>query len=782
MSEVSSLCSGLQKVGSGPHVAAPVQITKDDVRERYQRQRDLSKIRVIPAKPEANPFDTNTRKRVVVYCRVSTDGIQQTSSFELQKNYYLRFVRKKPEWKLVGLYSDEGITATSTDHRIGMLTMLEDARAGKFDIIVVKNLSRFSRNLMDCMKIIYELRDLPHPVGILFETENMYTLDKNVDFTLQVLSLVAQEESHKKSEAMNSSYQMRFSNGQFTKPDLLGYDKAGVNEICVNEIEAQTVQLIFMMYLAGNDPEEIAETLNRLGRRKHTHVCKDGRVKGGEVNWTKGSVLNVITNERRCGDVLAQKTFTPNYLDHKAKQNRNNLPKYYAQDQHPAIVSRDDFALANRILEANRGGWRHGLPHLGFYSDGPLEGFVSSIPQWKGFSSEDYLKASLKGQGVSDEDIEALSAQTSEEEDYGESVSSAVSSFQHSFKIDSDDYELFPDAEATNAPDEADAADDPVGGLVASLRESTPKVDNHDRFGTYDLTGCQVVRPQLLSTGKKISMTADYRGLYFNTQCGRRLGIEDDSLDAVELAFNPVEQVLLVKKSSGAAEKSIRWRGYGADNRVIMKRCTCHGLSTVLYDSMSWNPEYKYRVLGRAVEVDGETMLAFFLDENMMIVPAKAGSVQDIDTDDTSIGEDGSVEKSMARSRAIYYDELTEKAKGDLTLEDLGNKRYDPECIRLLLERGISPKEGWFYLKGIAVIKDNGFTIIPEKWIGSFGNDPYEQTSETRFLSRLRAREGSQSDEQPYGWTVGLSLPSQETVREAIAFLDAQRQSDSPQQ
>lgn len=99
----------------------------------------------------------------------------------------------------MGLYSDEGLSATSTSKRVGLLRMLEDARQGKFDIIVVKNLSRLSRNLMDCMNIIYELRGLPRQVGILFETENMFTLDKSVDFTLQVLSLVAQEEEIKES-------------------------------------------------------------------------------------------------------------------------------------------------------------------------------------------------------------------------------------------------------------------------------------------------------------------------------------------------------------------------------------------------------------------------------------------------------------------------------------------------------------------------------------------------------------------------------------------------------
>ena len=241
------LSDGLRTIRQGAEVQTNEAYNKDTIRQNYSRDRDLSKVTVIPAAPVPSLFDSHKKQRVAVYCRVSTDGIQQTTSFELQRKYYLKYVRKKPEWTLVAMYSDEGISATNTTHRIGLLQMLEDARAGKFDIIVVKNLSRLSRNLMDCMNIVKELRNLEHPVGILFETENMYTLGENMDFTIQILSLVAQEESHKKSEAMNASYKQRFEQGIFMVPDLLGYDRVGVNKIAVNPEEAKTVQLIFRM-------------------------------------------------------------------------------------------------------------------------------------------------------------------------------------------------------------------------------------------------------------------------------------------------------------------------------------------------------------------------------------------------------------------------------------------------------------------------------------------------------------------------------------------------------
>ena len=147
---------------------------REKIQYDYGRQRDMSKVTYFPAKKAPGLNDLTGRLRVVVYCRVSTDGLSQATSFELQKSYYLQFVRKHIQWKLIAMYSDEGITATSTEKRIGLLQMLEDAKAGKFDVIIVKNLSRLSRNLMDCMNIIYALRNLPNPVGIFFESERFF--------------------------------------------------------------------------------------------------------------------------------------------------------------------------------------------------------------------------------------------------------------------------------------------------------------------------------------------------------------------------------------------------------------------------------------------------------------------------------------------------------------------------------------------------------------------------------------------------------------------------------
>ena len=796
---VKRLSKGLQPVAPKSSCASALQTaSKDDVRERYNRPRDLSKIKVIPARQESDPFNPKMRKRVVVYCRVSTDGISQTSSFELQKNYYLRFVRKKPDWKLVGLYSDEGITATSMEKRVGLLTLLEDARAGKFDIIVVKNLSRLARNLMDCMNIIYELRALPHPIGILFETENMFTLDKNVDFTLQVLSLVAQEESHKKSEAMNSSYQQRFGSGQFTKPDLLGYDSVGVNEIAINEEEAQTVQLIFMMFLAGIHPSTIADVLVMLGRKTHTHKYKDGRIKEGVVKWTANSVSNVLRNERRCGDVLAQKTYTPNYLDHKPKKNENHLPQYYAKDQHPAIVAREDFHLVQRILEANRGGWKFGLPELGIYERGPLGGFVTAVPNWRGFTAEDYNRAALRANGVSESELDAFERRLASRNHDDDIDQVQTAEFQHAYAIDSDDYDQFPEDAGTQVEEGKEEVVESYRSLVESMREGQDDEVDKRQFGGYDLSGCEVVRPHFFNVRDKISFTADSKGIYFNQMCSQQLEFGTQAAQFVELAYNPVERLLVVRKSRKESDRTIRWIGEQNGN-PCMRRCTCRGISGALYENMGWNANFKYRVLGSVQTIGDEDVLVFFLDESMAIVPAKAGSIRNIDTDTIDeqqardivregyLPEQGYVPdlsdfelgngpmatsvKKLSRSRAIYYDELTEKTTGELHVSDLGDRKYDPECVQRMIQKGIEPAEGWLYLKGMAVIRKNYFTILPMEWSDGFGEEFYQAQRKKQIRRFGDPDIGAMRRAIPYGWTVGLDLPTERTVQETIEIL-----------
>ena len=178
----------------------------------------------IPAKQKEKLFEDTGTKRVCAYCRVSTDDVNQTSSYELQKNHYEDMIKEHQGWELVGIYADEGISGTSLKHRDEFNRMIEDCKAGKIDLIVTKSVSRFARNIVDCIAKVRELANMIPQVGVFFETEHIYTLDNTSEMMLAVLSAAAQEESHTKSEIMNISIEQRFSRGIFLTPKLLGYD------------------------------------------------------------------------------------------------------------------------------------------------------------------------------------------------------------------------------------------------------------------------------------------------------------------------------------------------------------------------------------------------------------------------------------------------------------------------------------------------------------------------------------------------------------------------------
>ena len=801
--QIPSLSQGLHKT---EHIDSNQSLMegmseRQKIEYEYSRQRDMSKVTFFPAKKAPGLYDLAGRLRVVVYCRVSTDGLSQATSFDLQRSYYLQFVRKHIQWKLIAMYSDEGITATSTEKRIGLLQMLEDAKAGKFDVIIVKNLSRLSRNLMDCMNIIYALRNLPNPVGIFFESENLYTLDKSADFTLQVLSLVAQEESHKKSEAMLASYYMRFSQGQYLVPDLLGYRKTGKNQIAIDVEEAKTVQLIFMMFMAGYSPKTIAQVLTQLGRKTHTHVTNAGVVKEGIVKWSAESVRNILKNERRCGDVLAQKTVTESYLTHKSKPNNDILPQFYAIDQHQGIVSPEDFLLTQRLIAANRGGWEGNLPNMRIYNDGALKGFVSVVPRWCGYASEDYNRASLRAYGMEENELVRLGgAIKTDLTNRGQQVMGKVGqkateseSFQYRTSIDSDDYTMFPEtAVAQENGDEEEqlaAFAEQVRKRQRELREIG--VDKRE-YGPYDLSGCEKVRAELFTTKDKACFTIDRNGIIFNSFARKILGGTDDVIKRVEIAYNPVMQMLIIRSTDKEDESTLKW-AVERDDKLTMRRCPCKGFSNALFDNMGWNLDYKYKLIGGSTMIDGQPVLIFTLDDPIRIVPIvmedqsknavgkkttnrqtkellEAGfapedfqipsSVSDIDLGNDTLNEKA---RNAAKSRAIYYDNFT-SASGVIHVEDLGAEKYDPECIRQIIQKRRAPEEGWGYLKGMAVIRKNSFIIFPETLSDSFGSEVYSRR-------RLNQLEGTIVEGAPYGWVQGLSLPSRKTVFDAIQML-----------
>ena len=356
---------------------------KKKIRERYKGISE-DELDVIPAIPQDDFYDEKKRKRVAVYARVSTDDPRQTSSYELQKNHYTDMVNRRPDWDLVDIYADEGISGTSLQHRDSFIRMIEDCKDGKIDLIVTKSVSRFARNVLDCIGYVRQLKAMNPPIGIFFETENIFTLNANSEMSLSFIATLAQEESHNKSEIMNASIEMRFKRGIFLTPVLLGYDQDENGNLIINENEAKVVRLIFFLYLYGFSSQRIADLLTKLR-------C---RTKKGNFQWSSSSVIQILQNERHCGDVIARKTFTPNYLDHKSKKNNRDRNQYIQRDHHESIISRDDFIAVQHKMLNSRYGTQKFLPSLNTIKDGLLKGFVLVNIKWAGFSAQDYMAAS----------------------------------------------------------------------------------------------------------------------------------------------------------------------------------------------------------------------------------------------------------------------------------------------------------------------------------------------------------------------------------------------------
>lgn len=355
---------------------------KAKIRQRY-KGRNMDNVQIIPANPVAGIFDESENKRVAVYARVSTDDPNQTSSYELQKNYYEDLVAKHSNWTLVDIYADEGISGTSLNHRDDFVRLMEDCRRGGIDLVLTKSVSRFARNVEDCIHYSRELKNLKPAVGILFETENIYTLDNNSEMQLSFLATLAQEESHIKSEGMNRSIEMRFERGIFLTPVSLGFDHDEDGNLIPNEKEGRTVRLMYYMCLAGYSCEEIAEELTKLGRT----------TKIGNTEWSSGSVYGVLRNEKNCGDIRARKTFTPNYLNHKAVKNRGERAQYYEENHHTGHVPRLVYIAAQKILDQAKYRFRTIAPELKVIKQGVLKGFVEINSCWMGYSANDYIEA-----------------------------------------------------------------------------------------------------------------------------------------------------------------------------------------------------------------------------------------------------------------------------------------------------------------------------------------------------------------------------------------------------
>lgn len=352
---------------------------KEQLRRVYQQTDECEKT-FIPAKPKVNLYGEGHMFRVCAYCRVSTDNDEQLSSFELQQAHYKQVVQDHPNWELKRIYADEGISGTSLKNRDAFNEMIAACQRGEYDLIVTKSVSRFARNLVDCISLIRMLKSQTPPVGVFFETDNLYTLAENTEFMLSFLATFAQEESVKKSEAMNWSLQQRFKDGKLLTPAPLGYDRPKdvtgryikYAPLEINEEEAKTVRFIYDAYLSGWSQEQIANFLTDIG-------CE---TKTGGAAWNSGSVGYILTNERYCGNVLTWKTFTADLYEHKHKKNNQDRDQYLYKDRHDAIISVEKFEAAQVLLENRKHHIRGGLPVMHVIDEGIFKGFIPINHHW----------------------------------------------------------------------------------------------------------------------------------------------------------------------------------------------------------------------------------------------------------------------------------------------------------------------------------------------------------------------------------------------------------------
>ncbi len=293
-------------------------------------------VTVIPATLNLHTRKPDTRiykRKVAGYARVSTESDEQLSSYESQVDYYTKYIKNNPEWEFVKVYTDEGISGTNTKHRDGFNEMIADALAGKIDLIVTKSVSRFARNTVDSLTTIRKLKE--HHTEVYFEKEAIWTFDSKGELLITIMSSIAQEESRSISENITWGKRKNFSKGKVSMPYgmFLGYRKGADDQPEIVPEEAETVKLIYRMFVEGKSVNSIAKHLTRSGIP----------TPGGKQKWQDCVVKSILTNEKYKGDARLQKRFTVDFLSKKMKINEGEVEQYYVKGSHPAIIAPEEW-------------------------------------------------------------------------------------------------------------------------------------------------------------------------------------------------------------------------------------------------------------------------------------------------------------------------------------------------------------------------------------------------------------------------------------------------------
>lgn len=299
------------------------------------------RVITIPPKPELAKNSVRQRQlRVAAYCRVSTDDEEQLTSYEAQQTYYTDRIMANPEWTMAGIFADRGLTGTSARKRPEFLRMIRQCKQKKIDLVLTKSISRFARNTVDCLNYVRALKTLG--IAIIFEEQNINTLDSDSEMLITLLGAFAQAESENISANVRWGKRQAMREGRAIFPyrHMYAYEKGEDGKPRIIPEQAEIVRRIFDEFLAGASLREIADGLTK----DEVPPLKS------QNEWRPQAVRNILSSEKYCGDVLLQKTFISDCINRKVIRNTGQLPMYLIENHHEGIVSRDTYNAARAEL------------------------------------------------------------------------------------------------------------------------------------------------------------------------------------------------------------------------------------------------------------------------------------------------------------------------------------------------------------------------------------------------------------------------------------------------
>mgnify|MGYP001347598655 CR=1 FL=1 len=368
------------------------EIAKERFYEDFEYNKSgKSQLTVIEPKKET-PSDVAARKlNVGAYVRVSTQEEAQVGSYEMQIKHFTDEIAEDPRYEMVKIYSDEGISGTQVCKRKGFLEMIEDAKAGRLDLILTKSITRFGRNAADILSTLQLMETLNPAVTVIFESDHIDTSDGKNKILISIMSALSELESQLKSEAVKGGIMYRMQNGnyRFSVHNTLGFYRDYKGRVCIEENEAEIIRYIYDEFLDGASPDEIAEALTKNGISSPK----------GKSNWRSSTIKSILSNEKYCGDVLYQKTYTQSYITHISKKNNGVQRQWHWTNRHDAIIQKDRWLKSQELLELKK--WskkNHKAKEITkrfFVSrvkTGTLAGFYIIDPNWNKDDREKFLE------------------------------------------------------------------------------------------------------------------------------------------------------------------------------------------------------------------------------------------------------------------------------------------------------------------------------------------------------------------------------------------------------